>query len=45
MDLKSVIQSEENQKGKLYYILMHIGGTCKNDIDEFIHREKIETQT
>jgi len=27
MVLKSVIQSEENQKGKLYHILMYIGGT------------------
>ena len=27
MDLISIIQSEESQKGKIYHILMHIGGT------------------
>ena len=46
MDLKTVIQSEVSQKKKnKYLILTHICGIYKNDIEDLICKEEIETQT
>ena len=45
MDLEPVIQSEVSQKEEnKYSILTHIYRICKNDIDEPICREGMETQ-